>query len=133
MRRNAICLFVPLLVIIAGLGCRQVDKNNADAQTAEALYEPYTPTPYSEPIREYEPYAVDPAPSPAERSPSTMLASAGATGSATYHTVMKSDTLYGLARAYYGNAARWKDIYEANRNELADPNKIFVGQQLLIP
>jgi len=131
MRRNAICLFVPLLVIIAGLGCRHADKNNADAQTAEAFYQPYTPTPYSEPAQEYEPYAVDPA--PAERSASTLLASAGATGSATYHTVMKSDTLYGLARTYYGNAARWKDIYEANRDELADPNKIFVGQQLLIP
>jgi len=50
-----------------------------------------------------------------------------------YHTVAKSDTLYSLARAYYGDARRWKDIYEANRAEVSDPNKIFVGQRLIIP
>ena len=44
-------------------------------------------------------------------------ASLAATTSASprYHTVAKHDTLYGLARLYYNDASRWKDIYEANR------------------
>ena len=50
-----------------------------------------------------------------------------------YHTVVKKDTLYALARMYYGDQRRWKDIYEANRSTISDPNKIRVGQRLLIP
>ncbi len=54
-------------------------------------------------------------------------------GGARYHTVQKKDTLYSLARQYYGDAKKWRDIYEANRAELGDPNRIKVGQRLAIP
>jgi nucleoid-associated protein YgaU len=50
-----------------------------------------------------------------------------------YHTVVKNDTLYGIARTYYGDQGKWKDIFEANRGEITDPNRIRVGQRLLIP
>ncbi len=62
-------------------------------------------------------------------APSTLTAS---TSSRT-HTVTKSDTLYALARSYYGDQRRWRDIYDANRASIADPNKIRVGQRLVIP
>jgi nucleoid-associated protein YgaU len=52
---------------------------------------------------------------------------------ARYHIVTKHDTLYGIARVYYGDQRRWKEIYAANRNEILDPNMIRVGQRLLIP
>lgn len=49
------------------------------------------------------------------------------------HIVAKGDTLYALARSYYGDQKRWRDIYEANRDKLPDPNRIKVGQELIIP
>ena len=49
------------------------------------------------------------------------------------HEVVSGDTLSGLAQTWYGNAALWPRIYEANRNQITDPNLIFVGQVLRIP
>jgi nucleoid-associated protein YgaU len=51
-----------------------------------------------------------------------------------YHTVQKKETLYSIARMYYnGDHTKWKTIYEANRADIGDPNKIRVGQRLIIP
>jgi nucleoid-associated protein YgaU len=48
--------------------------------------------------------------------------------------VAKGETLYGLARSYYGDHRRWKEIYEANRAMIGgNPNQIRVGQKLAIP
>ena len=49
------------------------------------------------------------------------------------HIVARKETLYGLARQYYGDHHRWRDIYEANKSHVRNPNKIFVGQRLAIP
>lgn len=49
------------------------------------------------------------------------------------HTVVKGDTLYKLARRFYSDQSQWKEIYDANRDLLADPHKLRVGQQLVIP
>jgi len=51
----------------------------------------------------------------------------------TVHVVAKGDTLFGLARRYYGNPAKWKDIAKANQDDLRDPNLLRVGQRLVIP
>ncbi|HOI56832.1 MAG TPA: LysM domain-containing protein, partial [Phycisphaerae bacterium] len=49
------------------------------------------------------------------------------------YTVQKGDTLFSLARRFYGNQARWKDIYNANRDTIRDPNTLKVGQVLKLP
>lgn len=49
------------------------------------------------------------------------------------HTVVKGDNLSKIAKHYYGNANEWKRIFEANRDILKDPDKIFPGQTLKIP
>ena len=50
------------------------------------------------------------------------------------HVVGKGETLMGLAEKYYGRAAYWSDIYNANKVAIGDdPNKISVGQALVIP
>lgn len=33
----------------------------------------------------------------------------------------------------YGNPNRWRDIYNANRNQISNPNLIHPGQVLVIP
>ncbi len=56
------------------------------------------------------------------------------TTSSRYHTVAKKDTLYSISRTYYnGDHTKWREIYEANRGEINDPNRIRVGQRLVIP
>lgn len=49
------------------------------------------------------------------------------------HTIKKGDTLYSLARQYYGAQGKWKDIWEANRSTVPDPNKLMVGTKIVIP
>ena len=54
-------------------------------------------------------------------------------GGGRSHTVQKKETLYSISRQYYGDHTKWKEIYAANRSEIGDPNKIRVGQKLMIP
>lgn len=49
------------------------------------------------------------------------------------HTVAKGETLGAIAKHWYGDAKRYQDIFEANRDQLADPNRVEVGQVLTIP
>ena len=51
------------------------------------------------------------------------------------YTVRAGDTLVAIARKYYGNDGErlWKNIYEANRQVLRDPNRLAAGQKLVIP
>jgi nucleoid-associated protein YgaU len=47
-------------------------------------------------------------------------------------TVKQGDTLTSIAQVTYGRAAAWRCIAQANP-EIADANRIFEGQQLLLP
>ena len=49
------------------------------------------------------------------------------------YVVVKGDTLSKIAKHEYGRAGDWKRIFEANRDILDDPDKIFPGQKLKIP
>jgi nucleoid-associated protein YgaU len=49
------------------------------------------------------------------------------------HTVVSGDTLSGIARQVYGDANQWPRIFEANRDQIANPNLIFPGQVLRVP
>lgn len=50
-----------------------------------------------------------------------------------YYTVVRGDTLSGIARRYYGDPNLWPRIYNANRDQIRDPNLIYPGQRLCIP
>jgi nucleoid-associated protein YgaU len=49
------------------------------------------------------------------------------------YEVVSGDSLSKIAKREYGNANEWKRIFEANRDILKDPNKIYPGQKLKIP
>ncbi len=49
-----------------------------------------------------------------------------------YHTIKKGDTLWGLAKYYYGDGSKYTKIANAN-SKIANPNLISVGQVVEIP
>ncbi len=52
---------------------------------------------------------------------------------ATYHDVVRGDTLSAIAKAAYGDASKYPIIFEANKPMLSNPDKIYPGQKLRIP
>ena len=50
-----------------------------------------------------------------------------------YYTIESGDTLYGIAKEFYGNGMKYPDIFEANREVIEDPDKIYPGQKIRIP
>lgn len=73
---------------------------------------------------------VDPSIAPPQAQ--AAAAGSGATSTRTY-TVRSGDTLSKIAQQFYGNANDYNRIFEANRDKLQNPDKIQVGQQLVIP
>lgn len=56
----------------------------------------------------------------------------GGAGGQTY-TVKKGDTLSHIAQHHYGKASKWHAIFEANRDQLDNPDLIQPGQVLKLP
>jgi nucleoid-associated protein YgaU len=50
-----------------------------------------------------------------------------------FHDVVSGDTLSKIAKEAYGDAMKYPVIFEANKPMLSDPDKIYVGQKLVIP
>jgi len=43
------------------------------------------------------------------------------------------DCLWNLAKKYYGDGKKWRKIYNANKDQIEDPNVIYPKQILYIP
>jgi len=50
-----------------------------------------------------------------------------------FYTIQKGDTLWKIAAAALGKGARYPEIFEANREVILDPDKIYPGQKIRIP
>lgn len=72
--------------------------------------------------------AVTPATTPSTPPPADLTAAP-----ARYHTVREGDTLSRIAREYLGDANRWPEILEANRDTLKDDRSLRFGTKLRIP
>jgi len=115
MRRIAFTLLAGVILLTSVTGCSLFKKKDkaADAYDTQdtGITDPYAGT-YAAPVD----------------SGATM-----GVGGGRYHTVQKKETLYSISRQYYGDHTKWKEIYAANKSEISDPNKIRVGQRLMIP
>ena len=49
------------------------------------------------------------------------------------YRVKRGDTLGKIARRFYGSAARWPKIHQANKARIKDPKKLPIGMMLEIP
>ena len=52
---------------------------------------------------------------------------------AEIYEIVSGDTLGAIAKRYYGNASKYTKIFEANKDIISDPNKIYPGQKIRIP
>jgi len=78
---------------------------------------------------------VSPTPAPPQPKPSSSQpAPAGPTPQASEtYTVQSGDTLGAIAKKFLGNANAYMEIFNANKDQLSDPDKIQPGQVLKIP
>jgi nucleoid-associated protein YgaU len=56
-----------------------------------------------------------------------------ATPASRTYTVAAGDSLSKIAKKFYGDANKWKKIFEANRDTVKNPDLIHPGQVLKIP
>ncbi len=77
----------------------------------------------------YRDLTVDIAVAPGQGGPS---GGAAAPSGRTY-TVKSGDTLSKISQQFYGDANKYNKIFDANRDQLKDPDKIQPGQVLKIP
>lgn len=64
------------------------------------------------------------------------LGPAGTSGPATpddTYVVVSGDSLSKIAKRQYGDMNQWRRIYEANQDQIKDPDLIHPGQKLKIP
>ena len=55
----------------------------------------------------------------------------GSSTSGNYYTVVRGDTLWGIAKRFYGNGSKYSEIAKANN--IINPDIIHIGQKILIP
>jgi len=63
---------------------------------------------------------------------SSSTAKPGAPAARSY-TVQKGDTLWKIAKQFYGKGSAWTRIHEANKDVIDDPDVIQPGWNLRIP
>lgn len=63
----------------------------------------------------------------------SVSSSASAKDAGRTYTVKKGDSLWKIAKQFYGNGSKYTKIYDANTKKIANPNLIYVGQVFLIP
>jgi len=50
-----------------------------------------------------------------------------------FYTIKPGDSLSKIAKQYYGDAMKYTALFEANREIIKHPDKIYPGQQIRIP
>ena len=129
-RFNAISLaLVAMTTSLLVVGCQSTKK---DVPVSASVTD-VTATPAPAPAYTAAPA---PAPSPAYASVSDSITPPGATGgtgaiNGGSYTVKRGDTLYGIARARYGDGKQWRKIVDANPG--LQPGALKVGQTINLP
>lgn len=103
----------------------------APAPSAEPWNNPNYPTPPAPPAPTPPPVATPAAPS-APPAPKPKPEEPKEPETSTY-TVRPGDTLSKIAKRELGDAKRWREIYDLNRKQIQDPNRIFPGQTFKLP
>ena len=70
---------------------------------------------------------------PASRPAAAPASSAEPDAAVEYYEIQRGDTLSAIAKRHYGKASAYVKLFEANREVIKDPDKIYPGQKIRIP
>ncbi|MEM7610179.1 MAG: LysM peptidoglycan-binding domain-containing protein [Pseudomonadota bacterium] len=74
-----------------------------------------------------------PPPAPAADAGQEVAATPQESEKVELYVIESGDTLGKISKKYYGKSSAYMRIFEANREVIQDPDKIFVGQTIRIP
>jgi len=74
-------------------------------------------------------------PTPKTTSPEQAAAEGekAAKGKVRTYVVQTGDTLVSISKKFYQAPSRWKDILDANQNQLSNPDELKAGQTIILP
>jgi nucleoid-associated protein YgaU len=61
------------------------------------------------------------------------LAEKEAKGKTRTYVVQPGDTFTSISRKFYQTPGRWKDILDANQNQVSNPDELKSGQTIILP
>lgn len=64
---------------------------------------------------------------------SDTVADTGGGGGQQSYTVEKGDNLSTISKRFYGKSSYWKQIFDANRDTIENPDLIYPGQTIKLP
>jgi len=102
-----------------------IEPPSSDVPSAE-----YAPPPSTSGVREI-PVTQPPVLSPPTPAPTPAPVPEPTPARPRMYTIQKGDTFIKLARRFYGEDRRWKDIAAANPQ--MSPNALKIGQQIVLP
>ncbi|MFC1850790.1 LysM peptidoglycan-binding domain-containing protein [candidate division CSSED10-310 bacterium] len=74
-----------------------------------------------------------PAAAPPAQAPPAPTQTAPAEGASEFYTIKPGDTLGKIAKEHYGDAMKYKMIFEANETVIKNPDMIYPGQKIRLP
>lgn len=83
--------------------------------------------------KDYSPKKIILPPVPSKPAQTTQPVRSGEPAKPRTYTVVRGDSLWKIAKKYYGNGAQYTKIFNANRDKIKNPNLIYPGQVFVIP
>ena len=79
--------------------------------------------------------AVDPGTTakPSKPGATARTAKGGTTAGGRTYTVQKGDTLTSIAKKFYNDGSKWKKIWDANKAQVPNKDRLKPGTKLVIP
>jgi tetratricopeptide (TPR) repeat protein len=76
---------------------------------------------------------VTPIIAPVPTAPQAAVSNPNSNNIPRTYIVQQGDTLTRISKRFYKTTGRWFDIYQANRDRIASPNDLIVGQEIRLP
>ena len=74
-----------------------------------------------------------PAPKSASAEQAAAEGEKAAKGKVRTYTVQTGDSLVSISKKFYQTPSRWKDVLDANQNQLSNPDELKAGQTIILP
>jgi tetratricopeptide (TPR) repeat protein len=72
-------------------------------------------------------------PKPVSPQEAALDAEKAAKGKVRTYVVQSGDTLVSISKKFYQTPSRWKDLLDANQNQLSNPDELKQGQTIILP